>query len=470
MSKELAPSNFFALILAGGSGSRLWPLSRALMPKQLLSLNGKLSLLQQTVLRSLDLFLPQNIVVITNEEHVFEVKRQLRDIVSEQEIRTVAEPVGRNTLPAILAGIEAICDDPEEQVFAVFPSDHQIEDNEAWSEDLLFAYKWAKQGWMVTFGIKPHKPETGYGYIKVGKPLKKDFFEVEQFVEKPDLSRAKQFVAEGRYYWNSGLFVLGGSVFFQELEAQQPVIWKFWQKRKTSSFLANYSKMPDISVDYGIMEKAKKVGVIPAGFGWDDLGNWEAIYRLGEKDEQGCVIRGDVLSLDCQDSLLFSYGSKLAAVGLKDLIVVQTRDATLVIPKNQVQKVKDVVSALKKKDKRLIEAHLTVQRPWGSYTILEEGEFYKIKKIVVREGESLSLQMHYHRSEHWIVIRGSAEVTLEDKIILLTENQSVDIPKGAKHRLRNPGKVPVEIIEIQSGPYLEEDDIVRFEDKYGREG
>ncbi|SDN71235.1 mannose-1-phosphate guanylyltransferase / mannose-6-phosphate isomerase [Desulfonauticus submarinus] len=459
--------DFYALILAGGSGSRLWPLSRALMPKQLLSLNGERSLLQQTVLRALKAFSPSNIVIITNEEHIFEVKNQIKDICNEDKIGVVAEPMGRNTLPAVLVGLDS-SKKPEESVFAVFPSDHQVEDEDAWVEDLFIGYDLAKKGWLVTFGIKPHKPETGYGYIKVGPSLKEEGFKVERFVEKPTLEKAKKFLSDGRYYWNSGMFVFEGKLFLQEIEKQQPELWSFWERRKESPLLANYSKFPDISIDYGIMEGAQNVAVVPASFGWDDLGSWEAIYRLGDKDEQGCVIRGDVLALECENSLLFSYGSKLAAVGLKDLIVVQTRDATLVIPKSQVQKVKDVVKALKQKDKHLVEAHLTVRRPWGSYTILEEGEFYKIKRIEVKPGAKLSLQMHYHRSEHWVVVKGTAEVIVEDKVVLLTENQSIDIPKGCKHRLSNPGKVPVEIIEIQSGPYLEEDDIVRFEDIYGR--
>jgi len=461
-------SNFFALILAGGSGSRLWPLSRVLMPKQLLSLSGEKSLLQQTLERTLKVFAPANIVVITNEEHVFEVRSQAKEVLGEEGIKIVSEPVGRNTLPAILAGMDVSLENPEEAVFAVFPSDHQIEDHEAWGEDLALGYKVASQNWLVTFGIKPYKPETGYGYIKIGQAIEQGCFQVERFEEKPSLAKAVKFLEEGNYYWNSGIFVLSGQEFLQEVEKHQPEIWQAWSKRKQVSFLSVYPHLPDVSIDYGIMEKAQKVAVVPASFGWDDLGNWDAIYRLGQKDEQGCVVRGDVLALDCQDSLFFSYGSKLAVAGVKDLIIVQTRDATLVIPRDQVQKVKDLVNALKVKDKHLVEAHLTVKRPWGSYTILEEGQFYKIKRIVVNPGAKLSLQMHYHRTEHWVVVKGTAEVTLEDKVILLTENQSIDIPKGAKHRLANPGKVKLEIIEIQSGPYLEEDDIVRFADEYGR--
>lgn len=454
--------DFYGFILAGGSGSRLWPLSRSLMPKQLLSLNGEESLLQQTVKRALNLFLPENILIITNEEHVFEVNTQVKKVTKEK-IQVIAEPLGRNTLPALLAGFAFF--KKEKMIAAVFPSDHQVDDLNAWESDLRQAYQLAKEGFLVTFGIKPYKAETGYGYIEVGENLNGGF-KVKRFVEKPDLKTAKEFLASGNFYWNSGIFVLPKEKVLSEIKAQQPKLWKLWNREE--DFLSLYPQLPDLSIDYGIMEGAAEVAVVPASFSWDDLGSWEALYRLGRKDEQGCVIKGDVLALDCKDSLLFSYGSKLAAVGVKDMVVVQTRDATLVIPLKEVQKVKEVVTALKEKDKHLVEAHLTVKRPWGSYTILEEGEFYKIKRIVVDPGAKLSLQMHHHRSEHWVVIKGTAEVVLNDKTFLLTENQSIDIPKAAKHRLANPGKVPVEIIEIQSGPYLEEDDIVRFEDMYGR--
>ncbi len=454
--------DFYAFILAGGSGSRLWPLSRSLMPKQLLSLNGEESLLQQTVKRVLNFFLPQNVLVITNEEHVFEVKSQIKKI-SKESIQVLAEPVGRNTLPAVLAGFEYF--QQKQIIAAVFPSDHQIEDETAWQADLLQAYNLAREGFLVTFGIKPYKPETGYGYIQVGENLEGGF-RVKRFVEKPDLERAREFVNRDDFYWNSGIFVLPQQKVLAEVKRQQPELWKFWEQKE--SLLSLYPKLPDLSLDYGIMEKAQEVAVVPASFSWDDLGSWEALFRLGEKNQDGCVVKGDVLALDCANSLLFSYGSKLAAVGVKDMVVVQTRDATLIVPLSQVQRVKDVVNALKSKDKHLVEAHLTVKRPWGSYTILEEGEFYKIKRIVVNPGAKLSLQMHHHRSEHWVVIKGTAEVVVGEKTLLLTENQSVDIPKAVKHRLANPGKVPVEIIEIQSGPYLEEDDIVRFEDMYGR--
>ena len=458
----------FAIVLAGGSGTRLWPLSRTLLPKQLLSLNGDLSLLQQTVSRILNLLPPEKIFVITNEEHVFEVRSQLKDLNPALDTQVLSEPVGKNTLPAILLGLDKVLEQEEEPIIGVFPSDHQIQDEKAWLQDMQVAFEIARDGWFVTFGIKPYKPETGYGYIEVGEEIKEGAFKVKAFVEKPDLATAKEYLQQGTYYWNSGMFMFPGVGLVQAVETWQPELNKWWQKRKEKPLVEGYGKIPDISVDYGIMEKVDSAAVVPADFGWDDLGNWEALYRLGPKDDNGCVINGDVLPLDCRDSLLFSTGGKLAAIGLKDMIVVQTRDATLICPRQEVQKVKNVVSILKSQDSQLVEAHVTVNRPWGSYTVLEEGRFYKIKRIKVKPGAKLSLQMHYHRSEHWVVIKGTAEVVVGDKTILLCENQSVDIPRTTRHRLANPGKVPVEIIEIQSGPYLEEDDIVRFDDVYGR--
>ena len=429
---------------------------------------GDSTMLQQTVSRSLDAFAPQDIWIVTNEEQVFEVRSQIRDLGTDMDGQVLAESVGRNTLPAILLGMDkALLRDPDTLV-AVFPSDHLVHKPEIWRDALERGAALAREGWFVTFGVAPAGPETGYGYIERGAELGDDCFEVARFVEKPDLASAEDFVAGGRHFWNSGMFVFNVGAFVAAVAEHQPELAAWWAGRDRGDLAKGYSSLPNISVDYGIMEKVSKQAVVRADFGWDDLGSWEALQRLGEKDAAGNVTQGDVLDLDCEDCLLFSRGGKLAAVELNGIIVFQTRDATLICPADKVQRVKDVVHRLKAEGSQLVEAHVTVHRPWGSYTVLEEGPHYKIKRIEVHPGARLSLQKHHHRSEHWVVISGTAEVRVGDRELLLYENQSVDIPKTAMHRLGNPGKVPVEIIEIQSGPYLEEDDIVRYDDVYGR--
>ncbi len=461
-------SGVYAIVLAGGSGTRLWPLSRTLLPKQLMQLHGTHSLLQDTMTRLQAIFPPQNSYVITNEEHIFEVRSQLRAIDPKLEANAVAEPLGRNTLPAILLGLAQIADQDPDAIVAVYPADHLVRNIENWAASMEKAIPLARNGYLVTFGIVPDKPETGYGYIHCGEPLGEESFSVLGFKEKPDMETAQKLVADGHHFWNSGMFVFKAQTVLDAVEAHQPELWQWWSERKQTALVDAYSRLPDISVDYGVVEKMSALAMVKANFDWDDLGNWEAVYRIGEKDDSGCVIQGDVIAKSCKNSLLVSRSGKLAAIGLEDSIIIQTRDATLACDMEHVQQVKDVVNDLKSEGSRLIEAHVTVKRPWGSYTVLEGGENFKIKRITVPLGGKLSKQMHHHRSEHWVVVSGTALVEINGEERLLSENQSVDIPKTATHRLSNTGKIPVEIIEIQTGPYLEEDDIVRFDDVYGR--
>lgn len=466
--KQAQETGRYALVLAGGSGTRLWPLSRTLSPKQLLDLGDGETLLQTTVTRVAEAFAPERTYVVTNEDHAFEVRSQLKGIGSAAAGNVLAEPMGRNTLAAILLGLEPIVAADPQAVVGVFPADHRIDDRKAWTTAMNRAAQLAAEGWFVTFGIPPRTPETGYGYIHRGQSLGEGAFAVAGFTEKPDRPTAERLVSGGDYYWNSGMFVFRADVFLQAVADHAPVFAAWWARRDTQPLVAGYAGLPDVSVDYGVVEKFDHIAVVEAPFDWDDLGSWEALFRLGAKDDSGCVVQGDVLALDCADSLFFSRGSALAVAGVRDMIVIQTRDATLVCPVAEAQRVKDVVGALKGQGSKLVEAHVTVHRPWGSYTVLEGGPGYKIKRLEVPPAGRLSLQMHLHRSEHWVVVSGTALVQIGEEERFLTENQSVDIPKGAKHRLSNPGKVPVEIIEIQSGPYLEEDDIVRFDDVYGR--
>jgi mannose-1-phosphate guanylyltransferase/mannose-6-phosphate isomerase len=457
-----------AIILAGGSGTRLWPLSRNLLPKQLLVLDGTTTLLQQTVSRVLEMFPPDHVWVVTNEEHVFEVRKQVSVLDARLEAQVLAEPLGRNTLPAIMLGLDRVVEANPKALAAVFPSDHLIRNGEAWAADLVRASELAADKRFVTFGVKPDKPETGYGYIALGEDLGGNAFAVRGFVEKPDLRTAEGFVREGSHLWNSGMFLFSAKLFLSQVARFEPVLWDWWMRRDETPLVQGYRDIPDISVDYGVVEKIDNITAVRAGFDWDDLGSWEAMYRLGEKDASGNVVKGDVLAMGCSGCLLISEGGKLAVSGLTDMIMVQTRDATLACPMDRVQTVRDVVAALKAEGSSLVESHPTVYRPWGNYTVLEEGPHYKIKRIQVNPGARLSSQMHHHRSEHWVVVDGTAEVEVNNVPVILVENQSVDIPKASQHRLANPGKVLLDIIEIQSGPYLEEDDIVRFDDVYGR--
>lgn len=467
----------FAVVLAGGSGTRLWPLSRATMPKQLLALNGERSLMQQTVQRVKPLLGGPRLLMVTHADHRFEVAGQLHALDPALAGNVLAEPVGRNTLPAIAWATARIAKTSPDALIGVFSSDHAVADQAAFEAAWVEAEAAADQGYIALFGMQPTEPATGYGYIQSGAPLSASAekspraHRVSRFVEKPDVETAKRFLAEGNYFWNGGMFVFRADVFLGLLEQHQPAIHAALERLSDCEHEAPpelYSALPDISIDYGILEKTDRVAVVPVSMGWNDLGSWEALYQQREKDAAGNMVQGTVISVDSRNNLLWSDHGVVATLGLHDIAVVQTRDATLVCPRSATANLKDLVAKVKETHRPLTETHLTVTRPWGSYTVLEEGERYKIKRIVVNPGQKLSMQMHHHRSEHWVVIAGTARIVNGEQEIFLEEDQSTYIPKTHRHRLENPGKIPLQIIEIQSGPYLEEDDIVRFGDIYGR--
>jgi len=458
------------ILLAGGGGTRLFPLSRARFPKQFLKVTGDESLFAQTVKRFLAVTEARNLVVITNQMHEHLVKAELASC-GAADAHVALEPEGRNTAPAI-ALAAAYCRDKlgatEDEVLFVTPCDHVIRPVEVFAAGVLAAVKLAEQGSIVTFGVKPSSPETGYGYIQAGASINGAFV-VNSFREKPDLETAEKYVAAGNYYWNSGMFAFTLGRFLQELAAQQPDISAL-TSQPVETVLEQFGQMPDVSIDYGIMEKASDVLVIPLVAYWNDIGSWDAIYDVLGKDKDGNAVNGDCINIDCTNTLMLSHRHLVAGIGLEDLLVVETADAILVAKKGESQKVKDVVALLKSKGRREASEHLTDYRPWGNYTILGEGLDYKIKRIVVNPGQVLSLQMHHHRSEHWVVVNGTALVTIGDHEQLVCDDESVFVPQTVKHRLSNPGKVPLVLIEVQSGSYLGEDDIVRFEDVYGRVG
>jgi len=469
----------YAIVLAGGSGTRLWPLSRSSKPKQLLCLNGAESLLQQTARRVLPMVDPARVLTVTSAEYRFEVAGQLLALNAALAGGVLAEPMGRNTLPAIAWAVARIARETPDALIGVFSSDHAVANDDAFLRAWQSAEAAAKEGYVALFGMQPTEAATGYGYIQSGKPLAgansgplSEVHQAVRFVEKPDLATAQGYLSEGGYYWNGGMFVFRADRFMEMVKQYQPQIFAATQtlaeKNQAVAATDVYASMPDLSIDYGLLELADNVAVVPVDMGWSDLGSWESIYQQRDKDAQGNMLEGDVLAIDSQDNLLWSEHGLVATLGVANLAVVQTRDATLICPRERVQDLKQLVAAVKESHAHLTEIHLTVTRPWGSYTILEEGLGYKIKRILVNPGAKLSMQMHFHRSEHWVVIDGTARITNGEQDIYLEENQSTYIPKTNRHRLENPGKVPLQIIEIQSGPYLEEDDIVRFDDVYGR--
>ena len=470
---------FTPVILCGGAGTRLWPLSRELLPKQLLALTGEHSMLQETLLRlhGLETAAP---VAVCSEAHRFLVAEQLRAL-GVAAAATILEPFGRNTAPAIalaahaaLRGAQAGAD----PVLLVLPADHLIRGVAAFQQALRTALPAAQAGQLVTFGVVADRPETGYGYIQRGA-ASGTAFRIARFVEKPDGARAREFLAAGDYYWNSGMFMFGARRYLAELERFAAPMARccaqaFARASVDQDFIriaaASFEACPADSIDYAVMEKTADALVVPLAAGWSDVGSWAALHEASPADAHGNVAHGDVISEDTRGSYLHSESRLVAAVGLKDHVVVETKDAVLVAPKDKVQDVKKLVARLKELKRTEHALHREVFRPWGSYDSLENGPRFQVKRLKIKPGAILSLQLHHKRAEHWVVVAGTARVTLGDKVFLLQENESTYIPIGTKHRIENPGTTLLEVIEVQSGSYLGEDDIVRFEDRYGREG
>lgn len=451
-------------------------------------MNGDKSLLQQTVERLLKIVSAEDIIVMTNSDYKFHVLSDLNSLFSTLPLpvpipvsNVILEPLSRNTAPAIALGIKFCIDRlgcKEDEVIFISPADHVIRPEDKFAEYVKLSGDIAKDGYIVTFGINPDRPETGYGYIKAGKGIGtgkdkentgkgEEAYKVERFVEKPDLETAKRYVKEGNYFWNSGMFAFKIGTMLDEIKTHSAGI----HERINNGFddmVSDFEHMPDISIDYSIMERSDKVVTLPLNLYWNDIGSWDSLYDVMEKDGDGNVRMGDVISIDTKDTLVIGNKRLISTIGLENCLIVETDDAILIAKKGEAQKVKDVVRQLKENKRTVVDEHVTTFRPWGNYTVLEEGPRYKIKRIVVNPNEKLSLQMHYHRSEHWVVVNGTAKVTVGEKELFIHENESTYIPKSTIHRLENPGRVPLEIIEVQNGEYVGEDDIVRCEDVYGR--
>jgi mannose-1-phosphate guanylyltransferase len=463
------------VIMAGGSGSRLWPLSRQQFPKQFLTLHGDNSMLQTTALRLSELE-HMDPLVICNEEHRFSVAEQLRaKNISNSGI--ILEPSGRNTAPAIaLAALKAL-QDGDDPLMLVLAADHVIPDTNEFYHSVQQASVHAENGKLVTFGIVPTAAETGYGYIKRGDTQQNVGYSVAEFVEKPDSVTAELYVSSGEYYWNSGMFLFKASRYIEELKAFRSDIYQACEKSMAETqsdvdFIRvnkeAFNSCPDESIDYAVMEKTTDAVVVPMDCGWSDVGSWSVLWEIDAKDCNGNVVKGDVINVDTSNSYINAQDKLVAVIGLDDVVIVETKDAVLVSKKSDVQKVKDIVNQLKKSNRSEFKSHRETYRPWGKYDSVDASERFQVKRITVKPGAKLSVQMHHHRAEHWVVVSGTAKILNGDKEILLTENQSTYIPVGVVHALENPGKVPLELIEVQSGSYLGEDDIVRLSDVYGR--
>lgn len=465
------------VILSGGSGSRLWPLSRKQYPKQFLALTGEHTLFQQTLSRLVFEGMEPP-VVVSNQEHRFIVQEQLEELsLKTQSI--LLEPFGRNTAPAVAIAAMKLMAEGRDELLLILPADHVIEDQRAFQRALALATNAAEKGEMVLFGVPANRPETGYGYIKAGdeRGLPDGVIRVERFIEKPDETRARQFVEDGGYFWNSGMFLFRASRFLEELKKHDADIYDTCllalersqhDGELISIDAATFECCPDNSIDYAVMEKTRRACVVPLSAGWNDVGSWSSIWEVHDKDDDGNVTMGDVMVHDSHNCLVHGNGKLVSVIGLEDIVVVETKDAMMIAHKDRVQDVKKVVNQLDAAGRSETQNHCQVYRPWGSYDSVDMGGRFQVKHISVKPGARLSLQMHHHRAEHWIVVSGTAQVTCDDKTFLLTENQSTYIPIASVHRLANPGKIPLEIIEVQSGSYLGEDDIERLEDVYGR--